>query len=195
MIKVLLVEDEPFSQENLKRDLNREIDIEVVDIVSTKEDAIAASTSKEIDVILMDIHLSRHYMDGIEAVKEICRLVDHKHKIIMLTSSTSEEVMLQSFEYGAVNYITKSNYQDIVGAIREAYRDQSSIHPDVADVLRHGFREAKREIKLQSLTTEERKVYELREQGLSKPKIAEHLHKSLNTVKNQLKSIREKLNL
>ncbi|MEX2415663.1 MAG: response regulator transcription factor [Paenibacillaceae bacterium] len=192
-IKVLLVEDEPFWQENLKRDLSREIDIEVVGIVSTKEDAITASTSKEIDVILMDIHLTRHYLEGIEAIKEISRLSNSK--IIMLTSSTSEEVILQSFEYGAENYITKSNYQDIVGAVREAYRNQSSIHPDVADVLRNGFRDAKREIKLQSLTPEERKVFELRVQGYNKPRIAEQLHKSIHTVKNQLRNIRDKLNM
>jgi two-component system response regulator DevR len=192
-IKVLLVEDELFWQENLMRDLNREIDIEVVDIVSSKEDAITASTSKEVDVILMDIHLTRHYLDGIEAVKEISRL--SKSKIIMLTSNTSEEVILQSFEYGAVNYITKSNYQDIVGAVREAYRNQSSIHPDVAVVLRNGYRDAKREIKLQSLTPEQRKVFELNRQGLNKTRIAEQLHKSIHTVKNQLRTIREKLNV
>ncbi len=191
-IKVLLVEDEPFWQKNLMRDLNRELDIEVVGIVTTKDDAIQASVSVEIDVILMDIHLSRHYLDGIEAVKVIHG--KSQIKIVMLTSSADEEVILRAFEYGADNYITKSNYQDIVGAVRQAHHNQSSIHPEVASVLKSGFRDAKKEIKLHSLTPEERKVYELKLQGFNKPNIAQQLQKSIYTVKNQLRAIRDKLN-
>jgi two-component system response regulator DevR len=192
-IKVLLVEDELFWQQHLERDLNREADIEVVGVVATKEDAILSSASREIDIILMDIHLTKHKLGGIEAIKEISRLSESK--IIILTSSTREETILQSFEYGAVNYMTKSNYQDIVGAIREAVQEQSSIHPDIANVLRNGYKAALKEMKLQVLTPEERKVYELNIRGLSKPKIAEQLHKSIYTVKNQLKTIRDKLKI
>ncbi len=191
-IKVLLVEDELFWQENLTRDLSRENDVEVVAIVTTKEDAIQASCGMEIDVILMDIHLTRHYMEGIAAVKEISSR--SQSKIIMLTSSEDEQVILRSFEYGAYNYMTKSNYRNIVGAIREAYRNLSFIHPDIADVLRAGYRDARKEIMLHPLTPEERRVYELSLQGLNKPNIARQLQKSIHTVKNQLKAIRDKLN-
>jgi len=131
-------------------------------------------------------------MEGIAAVKEISSR--SQSKIIMLTSSEDEQVILRSFEYGAYNYMTKSNYRNIVGAIREAYRNLSFIHPDIADVLRAGYRDARKEIMLHPLTPEERRVYELSLQGLNKPNIARQLQKSIHTVKNQLKAIRDKLN-
>ncbi|QGQ96757.1 GAF domain-containing protein [Paenibacillus psychroresistens] len=54
---------------------------------------------------------------------------------------------------------------------------------------------AKKELQLNLLTPVEREVYELKQQGLNKTEIAKHLQKSLNTVKNQWKNVREKLGL
>jgi two-component system response regulator DevR len=71
--------------------------------------------------------------------------------------------------------------------VRDAYNEQSSIHSDVASIMRQ-------EIQLMSLSPMEREVFDLRQAGLSKSQIAERLHKSANTIKTQMKSIRDKLN-
>lgn len=150
-IKVLLVEDDEFWKECIRRDLNREEDIEVVSVVSTKEEVVEMVKTMAIDVILMDINLTENNLDGIEAAKEIKQLGEHK--IIMLTSLNEKEVVLQSFKQGAVNFITKSSFKDIVSSIRDAFQNRASIHSDAANIMRT-------EIVLSDLTPSEREIAE-----------------------------------
>lgn len=186
-IRVMLVEDDPFWQQNLSADLAEEPDIEVVAVAGTKEEAVLAASRHPIDIILMDINLTGNNLDGLEAMKEILSELDGDGiKIIMLTSLTEREVIMKSFRLGALNYITKQSYKDIVRAIREAYEDRSTIHADAARIMRS-------EIQLMELSPMEREVFDLRKEGLSKQQISEKLHKSTNTIKSQLKSIKNKL--
>ncbi|MFD1953640.1 response regulator [Paenibacillus thailandensis] len=187
-IRVMLVEDDPFWQENISRDLAEEPDIEVVAVTGTKEEAVQAALGKEIDVVLMDINLTENRLDGLEAAHELTTLIPERRriKIIMLTSLSDKEIIVKSFQLGAMNYITKQSYKDIVRAIRDAHEDRSSIHADAADVMRS-------EVQLMTLTPVEREVFELRRQGFSKQQISDKLHKSTNTIKSQLKSIKAKL--
>ena len=185
-IKILLVEDDSFWRETLETDLNQENDLEVVSVALTREEAVIAVKSLDIDVILMDINLTGHNLDGLDATKEISRFLQGQIKIIILTSFSEKEVILDSFRKGAVNYLTKNNYQDIVKAIRDAYANKADIHSDAAEVVRN-------EIQLSILTPMEREVYELKQQGLNKKQISEKLFKSINTIKSQIRSIRGKL--
>jgi two-component system response regulator DevR len=185
-IKVMIVEDDEFWRSQLWMDLRQEPDLEVVKMVSTKEDAIEAANSIHLHIILMDLNLTENHLDGLEAAKNILRTGKSSARIIMLTSFNDNRVIMDSFQIGAVNYVTKSSYHDIVNAIRQAYNGQSSIHSDAATVLRS-------EIQLMALSPMEREVYELKTQGMNKTQISQKLNKSFNTVKSQLKSIREKL--
>ncbi|WP_063891758.1 response regulator [Paenibacillus sp. Soil787] len=187
-IKVLLVEDDAFWKKRLSEDLGAEADIEVVGIVSSREEAIAFFQQSEANVVLLDINLTDNNLDGLDVARDIYRLSTPQRliRIVMLTSLDEEDVILRSFQNGAVNFITKSSCQDILGAIRDAYAGRSSIHPDSAPVL-------VREMQLNVLTPMEREVYKLRAKGLSKTQISEKLFKSVNTIKTQLKSIKNKL--
>jgi DNA-binding NarL/FixJ family response regulator len=186
IIKVMLVEDDEFWQQQLSSDLNREEDIEVVKVAATKPEALEAIQTIEIDVVLMDINLTENQLDGLEAAKDITKMKERKSKVIMLTALTQHEIIVKSFQNGAVNYITKSNFQDIAAAIREAHAEISSIHRDAASVMRS-------EIQLMLLTPSEREIYDLREKGYNKTQMSEILQKSFNTIKTQLRSIRNKL--
>ncbi|MFD1177095.1 response regulator [Paenibacillus puldeungensis] len=187
LIRIMLVEDDPFWRDHISSDLADEPDIEVVAVAATKEEAIEAASQRDIDVILMDINLTGNNLDGLEAVEKILRLPNLKPvKIIMLTSITEAEVIMKSFRLGALNYINKSSYEDILQAIREAQHGRSSIHSDAAQIMRN-------EMQLMELTPMEREVFDLRKTGLSKREISEHLHKSTNTIKTQLRSIKNKL--
>jgi two-component system, NarL family, response regulator DevR len=186
IIRVMLVEDDEFWQQQISSDLNKEEDIQVVKVASTKLEALESLEELEIDVILMDINLTENQLDGLEATRDITRNKVLKSKVIMLTSLSDNEVIVKAFQNGAVNYITKSNFQDIVNAVRGAYTGKSSIHSDAATVMRH-------EVQLMLLTPSEREIYEMREKGYNKTQMSEILHKSVNTIKTQLRSIRNKL--
>ncbi|MNP23329.1 Transcriptional regulatory protein LiaR [compost metagenome] len=186
-IRIMLVEDDPFWRDHISADLTDEADIEVVGVATTKEEAIDMASRINIDVILMDINLTGNNLDGLEAAEHILRQqTNHDTKIIMLTSITEAEIVMKSFRLGALNYINKSSYQDILNAIRDAYSGKASIHSDAAKVMRN-------EVQLMELSPTEREVFDLRKTGLSKRQISERLHKSTNTIKTQLRSIKNKL--
>jgi len=180
----MLVEDDPFWIEHLQTELGQEQDLRVVRVVTTREEAVEAVRKLSIDVVLMDVNLTANNFDGIQAVRDISRL--GKTKVIMLTSFTEKTIILESLKNGAVNYITKEHYRDIVFAIRNAYANHSPIHASAAGVLL-------KELRLKELTPTERIVYDLREQGLSKSDIAVRLQRSIETVKSQFKNISKKL--
>ncbi|WP_217635314.1 response regulator transcription factor [Paenibacillus sp. yr247] len=182
----MIVENDPFWQQQLQLDLSREEDIEVVSVVSGKEEALLSLQERMLDVVLMDINLTENRLDGIEATRLIERHSKASVRVIMLTSFRESEIIVESFRQGAVNYITKSNYEDLVAAIRDAHQGKAAIHADVAHAVRT-------ELRLSQLSPMEREVYQLKQQGLTKTQIAEKLIKSVNTIKSQLKSIKEKL--
>ncbi len=186
-IKIMLVEDDPFWQKRLGTDLGQEMDFEVVHIAATREEACAfAAEMAELDVVLMDINLSENRTDGIDAAQEITRTRGGQVKIIMLTSLEDPEVIIRSFQNGAVNFMNKSSYKDIVHAIRDAHGNKASIHADATTAVI-------KEMKLSVLTPVEKEIYYLKEKGLNKTQIAQKLFKSVNTIKTQLRSMKEKL--
>lgn len=186
-VNIMLVEDDPFWQKRLGTDLGREIDFEVVHIAATKEEAcVFAAEMAELDVVLMDINLTENRTDGIDAAREITRARGGHVKIIMLTSLEDPEVIIRSFQNGAVNFINKSSYKDIVRAVRDAHSNQVSIHADATNAVI-------KELQLSMLTPAEKEIYYLKQKGLNKTQIAQKLFKSVETVKTQLRSMKEKL--
>ncbi|MEH7361313.1 response regulator transcription factor [Priestia megaterium] len=189
-IKVILVEDDPFWQKNISMYIEKEADdIEVIKIVDSKEKVLEiVKNESQIDIVLMDINLTAANLDGIEIIEILSK---QKIKAIALTSINEQDVIVESFESGAVNYINKSSIYDIILAIREAVEGRNQIHSDGAGALLVKMREEK---KLRSLTSSEREVYDLEKKGYKKRDIAEHLYKTIDTIKKHSRSWRRKLN-
>ncbi|WP_425204041.1 response regulator transcription factor [Priestia megaterium] len=189
-IKVILVEDDPFWQKNISMYIEKEADdIEVIKIVDSKEKVLEiVENESQIDIVLMDINLTAANLDGIEIIEILSK---QKIKAIALTSINEQDVIVESFESGAVNYINKSSIYDIILAIREAVEGRNQIHSDAAGALLVKMREEK---KLRSLTSSEREVYNLEKKGYKKKDIAEHLYKTIDTIKKHSRSWRRKLN-
>ncbi|MGE5704934.1 MAG: response regulator [Clostridia bacterium] len=184
-IRVMLVgDDDLFWKKHLAKQLREEADMNVIHIAATREEAVEAADCLAPDVILIDIHLSPNQYEGLEAAKQISLIGNSK--LIILTSAPENNVIIQAFQLGAINCLTKSSIPEIVKAIRDAYHNSSPIHRDVAGIIRN-------ELRLMLLTPSEREVYDLYRSGLNKTQISEKMHKSFNTIKTQLKSIKSKL--
>lgn len=108
----------------------------------------------------------------------------------MLTSMSDEEVIQQAFTAGATDYILKKDATHIPEIIRSTYNDAPPIQALIKDYVR-----LKIEEQLKDLTTAERVVYDLIEQGYSRSEIQKKLIKSDNTIKNQIKNILKKLSV
>lgn len=99
-----------------------------------------------------------------------------------------DEIITDSFTAGAVNYISKENYEEIPNAIRAAFHNDSPI-----EVLLGEYSKLKRNEQLKDLSSSEKQVFDLLEQGYSKARIESTLFKTANTVKSQVRQILRKL--
>jgi NarL family two-component system response regulator LiaR len=185
-IKILLVDDDPEWLNAMEVFLESFPDIAIVGAATTRNEAVSMARSLEIDVVLMDINLTETQYDGIYADAEISRL--KKVKILMLTALDDEDIVLNSYIAGAVNFISKSQYQAIPEAIRATYHNYSPVEIVLRDYLR--LKEAEQ---VQSLTRSEREILAFAEEGLSRAQISRKLHKSEQTIKNQIGAILKKL--
>lgn len=185
-IQVMIVEDDPAWIKILNSFLSQEEDIFVKASANSKDEAVRLAAHIKIDVIIMDINLSENFKDGVVAALEIKEFSNAK--IIMLTSYNDDELIKASFEVGAVDYLLKEDYLDLPNTIRKAFNNRSSIQVILDDYAR-----LKKDERLRELTTAEKEVFELMEQGLSQSQIAAKLSKTNNTLCTQVKNILKKL--
>ncbi|ELK39807.1 DNA-binding response regulator [Brevibacillus agri] len=191
-IKVFLVEDDPVWRKGLVDYLNKEADLTVVGEAGTKAEATERFLAAEADVVLMDINLTENNLDGIETAMELIAL-EADCKIIMLTSLTAEDVIVESFSAGAVNYISKSSFKEIPDAIRAAHNSQSAIHPTAAAALRNEFLRLKNEENQKLLSPAEKDILQLIHQGKTQTQIEQSLHITKRTIKNHINRILKKM--
>jgi len=185
-IKAMLVEDDEDWLIAIQDYLYTEDDIVIEATALDRESAVKTAISVRPDVIIMDINLSGNNCDGIYAAAEITAEIETK--IIMLTCMHEEDIVLNSFTAGAINFLSKDTWKELPGAIRTAKADNSPY-----EVLLKEFSRLKQEEQLNSLTESERKVFRLLESGYSRSKIESELYKSENTIKTQIKSILKKM--
>ncbi|MGE5701994.1 MAG: response regulator [Clostridia bacterium] len=191
-IRVLLVEDDIVWCKGLVDFINKEADMTIVGTASTKEEAIARFQEVSPDVVLMDINLTENNLDGIEAALALTDL-QTSSKIIMLTSLTAEDVMIEAFSAGAVNYIGKSDFKEIPAAVRAAYNHQSAIHPTAAAALRNEFLRLKNEENQKLLSPAEKDILQLIHQGQTQSQIEKTLFITKRTIKNHINRILKKM--
>ncbi|MEN6409605.1 MAG: response regulator transcription factor [Anaerolineaceae bacterium] len=194
IIHVLVVDDHPVVRKGILALLETESDIEVIGEASDGAEAIRKVATLKQDVILMDLVIPN--MDGIEAIRRI-KADQPDARILVLTSFTASEKIFPSINAGALGYLLKdSNPEDLIRAIHQVYRGQSSLHPAIArkvlQELAHTPQEAPTP---EPLTDRETEVLKLIAQGLSNQDIAEKLVLSEATVHTHVSKILSKLHL
>jgi two-component system response regulator DevR len=191
-IRVFIVEDDLIWRKGLVDYIQKESDMTIVGEAGTKEEAIERFQRSDADVVLMDINLTENNLDGIETAIAFTELRDDC-KIIMLTSLTAEDVIIESFSAGAVNYISKTNFKEIPDAIRAAFNRQSAIHATAAAALRNEFLRLKNEEFKKLLSPAEKEILQLIHQGQTQSQIEKTLHITKRTIKNHINRILKKL--
>ena len=166
--------------------LNSFDDMLVVCTSSDKAEARYLATQIDFDVILMDISMDGDFLAGIKLAQEILEQIDTS--IIMLTSLDEENVIKQSFNAGAIDYMCKDDYENLPYTIRKSLRKNAPNKILIKELLE--FKKAKQ---LSKLTQVELEIFELSEKGYSRDMIVEALHRSPNTVKKQITCILKKL--
>jgi DNA-binding NarL/FixJ family response regulator len=198
-IRLLLVDDQTLFREGLGTLLAAQPDIVVVGEASNGEEALRLATSLRPDVVLMDLRMP--ILDGVEATRRLHAAQSDCH-VIVLTTFAEDEQVFEGLRAGAAGYLLKdTSTEHLLEAIRAAAHGESFLEPAVAaKVVAEFTRLSSQPIpRLQPLaeplTERELGILRLLKTDLSTREMAEHLVVSVNTIKTQLKSIYDKLDV
>jgi len=101
--RVLIVDDAKFMRMTL-RDIFEEAGCEVVGEASNGEQAIQMYKEVRPDIVTMDIIMPG--MNGVEVVRRI-RAINSRSKILMVSAMGQQELIAESMEAGACDFIVK----------------------------------------------------------------------------------------
>jgi NarL family two-component system response regulator LiaR len=193
-IRVFVAEDHAIVRKGVCALLTLEPGIDVVGEAANGVEAVRGIEGAQPDVILMDLVMPE--MDGIEAIRRIVAR-QPAARILVLTSFATDDKVFPAIKAGAQGYLLKdSEPRDVVDAIRQVHRGESSLHPRIARKLMQELAQPPEQPSTPApLTEREMEVLRLVAQGKRNRDIAEELVITEGTVRVHVSSILGKLHL
>lgn len=193
MIEVTIVDDDTVLRGGLASLINDESDMRCTHQHGTVEEALAARPAGSPDVILLDIH-----MPGILGSVGVAQL-RKKHPraaVLMLTVYEEQDKVFESICNGACGYfLKKAPRPRLLEAIRDAHAGGAPISPEIASKVLGVFRQLRAPVTEHGLTPKEIELLALLADGHSYLNAAHTLGITINTVRNHVRSIYEKLHV
>ena len=180
MIKVAIIDDHSVVRMGFKYMLAFAKDMKLVGEATGGEGAAKFVAECRPDVVLLDVRMPD--VDGIAALSEILSSAPQT-KVIMLTTSDTEEDVYRALSLGAKGYILKETEPNV---LLDSIRAVASGGMCVPDAIRRIY-EARASEK--SLTAREREILRYISKGFSNDEIGKQLGISANTVKAHVASI------
>ncbi|WP_018952965.1 response regulator [Thioalkalivibrio sulfidiphilus] len=192
--RVLLIDDHTLFREGLQELLKRH-GIDTVGAVGDGETGIELARDLLPDVILLDMRMPA--MNGLEVLRRL-RQAGLKMPIVMLTTSTEEQDLVECLRNGAQGYLLKEMEPgDLVDALEEILQGKTVVAPDLAQLLVRVVQgkssSANEPSPFDELTPREGEILALLAEGQSNKVIARNLGISDGTVKLHVKAILRKL--
>ena len=193
-IRVFVLDDHEIVRRGVRELLETDSEIEVVGEAGTAQEGLARIAELLPDVALLDVRLPDE--SGVEVCREI-RSSLPEVACLMLTSYNDNQALLDSVIAGASGYVLKQvRGNDILDAVRRTAAGETLLDPAVVDEARQRIRGAHDdEVRLASLTAQERRILDLLADGLSNRQIADELYLAEKTVKNYVSNLLMKMNM
>jgi two-component system, response regulator YesN len=123
MIKILIVDDEPFIRQGLKILINWEkYGYEIVGEAANGIEAIKELEKKEIDLIIVDIKMPE--MNGIELVEHVRNNISNTIKFIVLSGYYEFEYAKKAIKYNVTDYVLKPIRKDELIKVLNSFKDE-----------------------------------------------------------------------
>jgi len=193
-IRVAIIEDDCGVREGLATLIESAPGYRIAGTYASVETALGSMAGHPADVVLLDIHLPGvSGAKGVGMIKERLPAV----QVLMLTIYAEQELVFESICNGACGYLLKKTPPGkLLEAIGEVHAGGAPMSPEIARQIVTLFQTAGPPERLdQALTPHELRVLKLLSEGRSYQGLAEHFHVSINTVRNYIRSIYEKLHV
>ncbi|PEC10995.1 histidine kinase [Bacillus toyonensis] len=195
LIRLLIVDDQPFVRESLSTLLDRYEDINVVGLAEAGDQAIDLCGRLQPHVVLMDLDMQQ--MDGVEATKKIKQQWPHIRVLIFTTFQDTKQA-LDSLRNGADGFLLKSiETLELANTIRLVHGGGTLIDQDMSHKIFEQFDEQNETPQSKAtayeLTAREIEILQLVAKGLRYNTIASRLYLSNGTVRNYASSAYTKL--
>jgi len=191
MIRLLLVDDHEIVRRGLRELLESNADLSVTQQAGSLEAALQLDLS-EVDVAVLDVRLP----DG--SGVDLCRSLRESYpqlNCLMLTSFADNEALNASVLAGAQGYVLKNVRGDeLVNSIRRVAQGEMLLSAEQIERARERLRrQITEDLRLESLSAQERRILELLSEGLSNREIGEVMFLAEKTVKNYVSNLLAKL--
>ena len=193
-INVSIVEDTDDIRNALRVLINGSKGFECIYVFADAEEALKNMSSKEIDVVLMDINLPG--MDGIECMKTLKPEMP-KAQFMMCTVYDDDDHIFSALKSGASGYILKrTSPAQILEAIRDLHEGGSPMSSEIARRVVDSMQKSKKRSEaVESLTPRENEILDFLARGYLYKEIAAELIISKETVKKHIHNIYDKLHV
>ncbi len=194
-IRCLLVDDHALLRHGVRRLLEDEPDLQVVDEAANASEALQKVLEHRPDIVLMEIGMPG--LSSFEAARLIRRHCPDT-KLIFLTMHKDEEYVTQGLQAGAVGYVLKHTPAPrLISVIREVQNGARYVSPQVLSKLVPDVRsrEARMVPRGSTLTLREREVVKMLAEGNSVKEVAGLLSLSVKTVEAHKFNLMRKLDI
>jgi DNA-binding NarL/FixJ family response regulator len=193
-IRVSIVEDNAGIRKSFVALLNETPGLVCASAYGTAEEAVRLFPADKPSVALIDIHLPG--MDGIECVGRLKAALPGL-QVLMLTRYEQSDLIFNSIRAGASGYLLKNTPpNDLVQAIEQVHAGGAPMTMQIArKVIDHFRRIQKPASDVEKLTPREQEVLALLAKGYLYKEISSNLGVTINTLRNHLRNIYEKLHV
>lgn len=193
-IKVCIVEDNDDMRESVAQVLNQTPGVQCMNTYASAEAAVRDLPAQKPDVALVDINLPG--MNGIECVSKLKARLPQL-QVLMLTRYEQSDMIFDSIRAGASGYLLKHTPADeLIRAVEQVHAGGAPMTMQIArKVISHFQQIQKPASDVEKLTPREQEVLTLLAKGYLYKEIAGNLGISINTLRNHLRTIYDKLHV
>lgn len=194
--KILIVEDHPIVIKGLVQVINKQKNLVVAGVATTKQKALDMIKELKPDMATIDISLKDS--NGLELIKDISSLY-HDFPTLVLSMHDESVYAERAIKAGARGYIMKQKVtKELLKAIKTVLNGKiylsTQISSELLNKITKGGNLEKSSI-INTLSDRELEIFEYIGDGLTTNEIADKTNLGIKTIESYKNNIKEKLNL